>query len=94
MYLADSLFGLRNLEREKLFYMLDWTRALETMEEIPKLQYKAYVLAHQGVIGEEISQLAEENRRQLTKGLEEMLVLCRGENTLEELTAKLGELAE
>ena len=88
MYLADSLFGLRNLEREKLFYMLDWTRALETMEEIPMLQYKAYVLAHQGVIGEEISQLAEENRRQLTKGLEEMLDLCRGENTLEELARK------
>ena len=92
MYLADSLFGPRELEWEKLFYMLDWTRALETMEWIRKLPYKdkAYVLAHQGIVREEIASLAEKNLRQMKEGLEEMRNLCQGENTLEELAGKVA----
>lgn len=92
IYLADSLFGPRELEWEKLFYMLDWTRALETMEWIRKLPYKdkAYVLAHQGIVREEIASLAEKNLRQMKEGLEEMRNLCQGENTLEELAGKVA----
>ena len=67
MYLADSLFGPKELEWEKLFYMLDWTEALKTMERIPELSYQAYILAHRAIVRGEIASLAEQNRRQMKK---------------------------
>ena len=91
MYLADSLFGPKELEWEKLFYMLDWTEALKTMERIPELSYQAYILAHRAIVRGEIASLAEQNRRQMKKGLKEMLDLCQGENTLEELARKVAQ---
>ena len=90
LYLADSVFSVRELEQEKLFYMLDWTRALETMKRIEGFHYKRYILAHQGVC-EEIGELAQENQRRLTGVLEELLALCDGEYTLEELARRLAQ---
>ena len=61
------------------------------MERISKLSYQAYILAHRAIVRGEIAPLAEQNRRQMRKGLEEMLDLCQGENTLEELARKVAQ---
>lgn len=90
MYLADSLFTPSVLEKEKLFYMLSWTQALETMKELEQLPYHQYILAHQG-ISYEVKELARDNRQHLLKNLEELLDLCAGESTLEELTRRLAK---
>lgn len=93
MYLADSLFSRQILKREKLFYMLDWTQALETMEHLEAMPSGSYIMAHQGT-AHEIGELARDNRRHLTGILKEMLELCDGEITLEQLTVRAARFKE
>ena len=90
MYLADSLFTSQVLEREKLFYMFSWRRALETMERIQSFRFQRYILAHQGVESE-ICGLAAWNRKRLEQELEALLWLCIGEPGLEELAGRVAE---
>ena len=58
------------------------------MKRIEGFHYKRYILAHQGAC-EEIGELAQENQRRLTGVLEELLALCDGEYTLEELARRV-----
>ncbi len=74
-YLADAVFSPDNSGKDRLLYMLNWKRALETIEEIRHYDgYARYILAHCGVY-KDIRDVAEENISRFLRILEGCLAL-------------------
>lgn len=93
-YLADALFTSDMLWKHNIVYMLDWTRALETLERIETFAYPHYLIAHGGIC-HDISGLAAENAAFFLRMLEDFyerfcqFVKCRSAS-LDELVRETG----
>ena len=69
LYLADSLFGDSLLAKNQVFYMLNWTEALKTIEDMADLSYEKYILAHGGVC-ENLKDFCENNLKTFSNMLD------------------------
>lgn len=87
-YLADSLFGPRELSASKLVYMLSWRESIETMRRLSDSSYDCTILAHSGVCAD-IKGIAQENADRLEGMLKELYSLFESPLTLEELVKKV-----
>lgn len=89
-YLADSVFRPDSSGRERLTYMLDWTRALKTLEAVREFSCHGYILAHGGVY-QEIRSVAEENLERFGRMMDGFCQLFAEEITQGELLEKAGK---
>lgn len=89
-YLADSVFSPDSSGRERLTYMLDWTRALKTLEAVREFSYHGYILAHGGVC-QEIRSVAEENLERFGRMMDGFSQLFAEEITQGELLERAGK---
>lgn len=87
-YLADSLFGPKELSASRLVYMLSWRESIETMRRLSDSAYDCSILAHSGVYMD-IKGLAKENADRLEEMLGELYSLFDAPLTLEELVKKV-----
>lgn len=87
-YLADSLFGINELESGGLVYMLSWKKAMETIENLKESCYESFILAHSGVY-RNVKQIAEKNADYLESLLREVYGLFDHGLTLEQLVDRV-----
>lgn len=87
-YLADAYQSRFVLEKEKLFYMLDWKAALETVEGLMAAHPEHAILSHYGPVsdGREAAGLALAVYREL---LERAAGMIRDRFSLEDITTAL-----
>lgn len=87
-YLADSLFGYKELEAGGLIYMLSWKEAMETIKNLKESCYESFILAHSGVY-QNIKEIAEKNVDHLETLLGEVYGLFDHGLTLEQLVGRV-----
>lgn len=93
-YLTDSLFGLNMLQNNKILYMLDWTRTLETLERMKTFPFEYCIVAHGGLC-RNLLDLAETNIQSFSRILNDFyeqfckLTACQSVS-LDELVREAG----
>lgn len=83
-YLGDCLLGIPEVNREKIVYMLDWIRALDTMKAAEGYDGTPCILSHYGVYTD-IKTVSAANVRAFEKVLGSMRKILTPEFFLEEM---------
>lgn len=87
-YLADSLQSPESIKKNKLTYMLDWTYAFQTLEELKGLSFSYYILSHHGIY-QDISYIIELNKALFHAQIAMIKTILEDEMTLENLVKKV-----
>lgn len=85
-YGADSIFSAELLKPGKMFYMLNWREALDTMEALKGLRFPRYILAHGGIY-DKIDETIQKNLEYFQTQLQEFGRLFHEETGLDRITA-------
>lgn len=86
-YLSDCLLGIPEVSQEKIVYMLDWSKALDTMKAAERFDGTLCILSHYGVYTD-IKTVSAANLRAFEEVLTSMREILMPEFFLEEMVKR------